>query len=68
MQEKTGPLRGLGVWKMPTGLIDEVHSVHCVSFEKERAMLESYGNVCASECSSFGEAAHKLMRSTPYIP
>ena len=48
-----GPLRGKGVWKIPTGLVDAVHTLHSLLWPcltRMRHQGEDIADACVREC------------------
>ncbi|BFI23128.1 hypothetical protein MPTK1_Vg00240 [Marchantia polymorpha subsp. ruderalis] len=41
VQEKNGPLRGSGTWKMPSGIINQGEDIHSVREVKEETGIET---------------------------
>jgi ADP-ribose pyrophosphatase YjhB (NUDIX family) len=57
VQEKNGPLKGMGVWKVPTGLVDakeDLHTAACREVKEETGIeTEFVGLLCFRHAHNF---------------
>ena len=51
MQEKTGPFKGTGVWKLPTGVVEEVRVCNLFSLLLQQNRLYRTQNVSTALCN-----------------